>query len=127
MNEQSRKQRKRSSNWSSTITDANGRVVKAGLWVNDEFLRAASVPQVRDTRELVLKAQQILSALGYEPGPVDGVAGNGTVRAVRRFQLAQGNDPDGELTLSLLASLQKVAGSSVRPPVVEARPALAKV
>lgn len=49
--------------------------------------------------------QQALAALGYRPGPIDGIWGRQTMAAVRAFQLKQGLEPDGiagPLTLAAL-------------------------
>jgi len=45
--------------------------------------------------QLVRDAQQILTSLGYKPGPIDGLIGAKTVSAVRRFQSDYGLEADG--------------------------------
>lgn len=47
---------------------------------------------------LVLAVQKRLNALGYDVGPLDGVAGNKFDQALKFFQQANGCTPDGEAT-----------------------------
>lgn len=46
---------------------------------------------------LVKTVQRALKALGYSPGPIDGIYGPQTVAAVRAFQVDKGLVPDGEV------------------------------
>ena len=57
------------------------------------------------SEELVRLTQEKLTALGYDPGPVDGVAGNKTVDAVRSFQRDKGYFADGIINSDLLEKL----------------------
>jgi peptidoglycan hydrolase-like protein with peptidoglycan-binding domain len=50
--------------------------------------KGSNDPAVRDL-------QEALKALGHDPGPIDGVFGAGTERAVRSFQQAKGIAVDG--------------------------------
>jgi peptidoglycan hydrolase-like protein with peptidoglycan-binding domain len=50
--------------------------------------KGSNDPAVRDL-------QDALKALGHDPGPIDGVFGAGTERAVRSFQQAKGIAVDG--------------------------------
>ncbi len=59
----------------------------------------------------VLSTQRHLSRLGYDTGPVDGLLGPVTRRAVRDFQRDVGLIPDGEITDQLLEFL-----AGVNPP-----------
>lgn len=63
---------------------------------------ALAPPAADDT----VAAQRLLLALGYDPGPVDGIAGPATRDAIRRFEAAQGLPPTGRLTPALLARLR---------------------
>jgi len=69
-------------------------------------------PWPRDDRPLSLderkQLQQALKDRGFDPGPVDGIIGAGTKRALRRWQLSAGLPADGYASASLLAQL--VAG-----------------
>ena len=56
--------------------------------------------------ELVKDVQAYLSALGYEPVPIDGMAGQMTRVAIRAFQTDIGVSVDGEVTPQLLADLK---------------------
>ena len=47
--------------------------------------------------ERVLRAQRALRRLGYDPGPLDGVYGDQTEEAVRRFQRNNRLAPTGAL------------------------------
>jgi peptidoglycan hydrolase-like protein with peptidoglycan-binding domain len=67
----------------------------------EEYLREGA------TGAKVKELQQRLKALGFNPGPIDGIFGTGTVQAVISFQKYHGLDPDGIVgpaTQKLLAS-----------------------
>jgi multidrug efflux system membrane fusion protein len=49
--------------------------------------------------------QQRLQALGYEPGPIDGVLGTSTRDAIREFQRRSGLDVDGQVSPALAMAL----------------------
>ena len=61
------------------------------------------------TNELVRAVQQRLAALGYDPGPVDGLIGPRTRAAVRALQRDAARDADGVITFELLDRLQPPA------------------
>ncbi len=80
---------------------------------------ATNKPSAQYTRE----AQQILTDLGYDPGPVDGDYGLRTADAVKAFQKAQGIVVDGWIDQDLLTVLRRVASQrSSTLPKVESRP-----
>jgi peptidoglycan hydrolase-like protein with peptidoglycan-binding domain len=56
--------------------------------------------------QLTKKAQQLLTDLGYDPGPVEGDYGRRTADAVRAFQKAQGILVDGWVSESLIDKLR---------------------
>lgn len=56
----------------------------------------------------IYKMQGLLTSLGYDAGPADGVLGPQTIAAVRAFQKDQRLDEDGRPTPSLLARLEAV-------------------
>lgn len=65
-----------------------------------------SPPQV-DSETTVTLAQVGLRAYGYSPGPVDGLEGEATRRAMRAFRAARGLPSGDRVDASLLASLYR--------------------
>lgn len=61
---------------------------------------------VADEDQSILRAQQLLVRLGYDPGPVDGVAGQATQTALRAFQADMGLEQTGEIDDTVLARLR---------------------
>lgn len=61
---------------------------RLGAPVDDYLREGATGPKVKELQER-LKAQ------GFNPGPIDGIFGTGTVQAVISFQKYHGLDPDG--------------------------------
>lgn len=57
------------------------------------------------TAEDIKTTQEKLSLLGYDPGPIDGVIGNKTIKAVKEFQSDFGYFVDGLITKSLISLL----------------------
>lgn len=57
------------------------------------------------TRTDVLRAQQLLAQLGFDPGPQDGIAGRRTRSAIEQFQSARGLPVTGQLTPALMDRL----------------------
>ena len=53
----------------------------------------------------VVDVQKQLSALGYDPGPIDGALGPKTRKAVEAFQRASNLPPTSELTPETLGKL----------------------
>lgn len=66
-----------------------------------------------DRGEQVLRVQQQLQELGYDPGAADGVFGGATERAVLQFQASRGLEADG------------LVGEGTLRALAERRPALA--
>jgi hypothetical protein len=68
---------------------------------------APTRPSAAVARELgeVRQVQQALQSRGYEVGPVDGVMGEQTQRALRRFQREEGMIITGDVTLATRAAL----------------------
>jgi peptidoglycan hydrolase-like protein with peptidoglycan-binding domain len=54
-----------------------------------------------------------LSALGYQPGPVNGQLEADTVRAIREFELDKGLVPRGRISPELMAQLTAPAAGKV--------------
>jgi peptidoglycan hydrolase-like protein with peptidoglycan-binding domain len=63
---------------------------------------------IRETRT----AQQMLTQLGYAPGPVDGLGGKRTTAAVNAFQRAQGLEVTGIIDDTLISALQFASSSA---------------
>lgn len=70
-------------------------------------------------RAMVREAQQILTELGYRPGPVDGLFGSKTGAAITAYQrdtgLAQTGTPSAALLDQLRANRQAAAGPAPQP------------
>jgi TPR repeat protein len=92
-----------------------------GIPVEDRFLSEAGVQaymkqvsqaaaQRQQTalsrQKLVREIQQILTELGYAPGPVDGLFGGKTRSAIEAFQRKQGLAADGLATVQVLEALR---------------------
>ncbi|MGE0119655.1 MAG: peptidoglycan-binding protein [Dongiaceae bacterium] len=75
---------------------------------------APAVPAYDRTQ--VAEAQELLGRLGYDAGPVDGVMGARTARAIKAFQQANGLAPTGRPDDTLLAAL-RAATMSAEPSV----------
>jgi hypothetical protein len=58
-------------------------------------------------QKLVREIQQILTDLGYEPGPVDGLYGSKTRAAIQAFQRDNALEPNGLATAQVLEKLKK--------------------
>ena len=75
-------------------------------------------PAPDETVALVKAVQQILAKLGYDPGPIDGVVGAGTRRAIRTFEQEQKMPEKGRISGRLLQALIRVTGAdlaNIRP------------
>jgi len=66
----------------------------------------------------VAEAQHNLAQLGFYPGPIDGLYGPQTRRAVVAFTTHQGMPTDGQVTHSLLSYLRNDLNERIRPPSV---------
>lgn len=84
----------------------------------------AQTPQVSayDTGQ-VYETQTLLTRLGYDPGPVDGVMGGRTSNAIRQFEAAQGLTTTGQPTPALISRLRSVSRSPATAHVGVATPA----
>jgi tol-pal system protein YbgF len=77
-------------------------------------------PADHPTRDMVRQAQEMLAAMGYDPGPIDGDMGRRTTAAVTAFQQSKGIPVDGLVSDVLM---QHLLGAEEAAPAVE--PALA--
>lgn len=57
-------------------------------------------------RSTIIFVQQRLAALGYDPGPADGVYGPRTAAAIQAFLADRGLPPEAGITDTLIAALQ---------------------
>jgi len=69
-------------------------------------LNMAGVPDLG--RDNVRQVQHALQAKGFDPGPIDGVAGSRTKAAIRKFQDRFGMKASGEIDNQTLFALGKV-------------------
>lgn len=83
---------------------------------------SASVTVPSDRALMVRNIQSSLAAAGYNPGPVDGILGNGTRAAIRRYQADHGLPVTGEATPNFYRTLISDSGGSlaVAPPPASA-------
>jgi localization factor PodJL len=75
-------------------------------------LAAALAPSTVPNRHLVAEIQRLLRAKGYDAGLDDGLRGERTTDAIRRYQEKEGLPIDGEPSETLLERLR----AAVRPP-----------
>lgn len=59
----------------------------------------------RNNASIVPRVQQELAQAGYYSGPIDGILGDGTRRAIRDFERANGLPVDGRIDTELLRSM----------------------
>jgi len=72
--------------------------------------------KIGSTGEAVSYLQQSLIKLGYNPGPVDGIFGNGTDAAVRAFQASKGLVVDGIVGNNTWAAIDSALANPPTPP-----------
>lgn len=70
-----------------------------------------SVPE--ETVVLVKAVQEVLAKMGYDPGPVDGLMGPGTARAIRSFEEQQKMPVKGRISGKFLKALINVTGAKL--------------
>ena len=75
---------------------------------NDAQVQApiAPAPAISPLQDTVRQSQIYLAALGFDPGPADGLIGKRTRTAVQHFQRQAGLTPTGQITEELLRLLQ---------------------
>lgn len=74
--------------------------------------RPADAAGERITRDAVLKLQEDLATLGYEPGEADGIFGPATSEALSRFQKSRDSIADGHLDPEAIGLVREAAGGS---------------
>ena len=73
----------------------------------EPFQTPRPTSEERLSREQVEKIQELLAAMGYDPGPIDGVFGSQTRQAIKKFQRTAKLPADGYPTPELLEVLGK--------------------
>lgn len=68
-------------------------------------------PTIAAPNSTVLETQRLLSQLGFDPGPVDGLYGNKTQRAIKDYQKARGLVVNGQPSTALMSALQSEASA----------------
>jgi len=91
--------------------DMSNPEVISGLRPLPEGTRMVSATSI-DSKTLVREAQSMLTKLGYNPGPADGVAGKKTRQAVRDFQKKQRLTVTGEINDLLLQDLESALSNN---------------
>lgn len=66
-----------------------------------------------ETAALTKAVQEILAKMGYDPGPIDGVQGPGTARAIRSFEAQQKMSQKGRISGKLLEALIELTGANL--------------
>lgn len=66
-----------------------------------------------ETTALIKAVQEILAKMGYDPGPVDGLIGPGTARAIRSFEEQQKMPQKGRISGKVLQALIDVTGANL--------------
>ena len=61
--------------------------------------------------EVIRSVQQWLAALGYQPGQADGRLGEGTVKAIRDFEVDKGMVPRGRVSAELVGRLSEATAA----------------
>ncbi len=79
---------------------------------------AAEVQDLSASTALIHEIQFMLARLGIDPGPIDGVAGQQTLKAVRKFQVLSGMPQadlvnDGKISAVFLARLRSEAARTI--------------
>ena len=66
---------------------------------------------IEPPREAIREAQELLTVLGYQPGPADGIWGRRSAEAILSFQRDAGLSPSNQLTPQALFTLRSVLQS----------------
>jgi len=81
--------------------------------VEANLTKPAATAQSKARKVDVARLQTLLTELGYQPGPVDGLMGRRTAAAIRAFQKQHAMFVDGRPTLRLLTALESRAAGPV--------------
>ncbi len=92
--------------WKPKTPDKNANTVTVpDSWKDIEPKTTAATSE----QEMLQKAQVLLTKLGFDPGPADGLMGSKTRNAIMAFQQRSGMPVDGEFTPKLLDALSAVS------------------
>lgn len=72
------------------------------IWFNESRRRLS--------HDEIMDMQRRLALLGYSPGEADGLIGNKTLQAVKKFQRDNNLDDDGQVTMPLLGFIKSKTG-----------------
>lgn len=87
---------------------------RASAQLPEEIVRAFGLAPVLTGGQEVAALQRDLLWIGHYRGVIDGVAGPGTVEAVRAFQTSLGTTPSGSLDMDARARLDRLAQDTRR-------------
>lgn len=77
---------------------------------NPKVLSALRAPDAPLANSRVAAVQRVLVQRGFGPIKVDGLQGEGTRAAIRRFEASRGLPQRGEISAEFLAELSRVSG-----------------
>lgn len=99
----------------SVTGEVSERLLKQIVFGESDPSIAASAKQAipRETIALIKAVQQILAKMGYDPGPVDGILGASTRRAIQNFEQEQKMSAKGRISGRLLKALVRVTGTKL--------------
>ena len=66
---------------------------------------------------IVRQVQKVLAEQGYAPGPIDGLFGAATRKAIEKFERDHGLEPKGRISGRLIERMIKVTGRDFRQPM----------
>lgn len=94
-----------------TYTFADG-IALRGKWKQGRLVWPDRPPSTTIASVDVLEIQRQLLMKGFDPGPVDGLTGRRTIRAIQEYQQSAGLPVDGKATSRLLRQLRASIGAS---------------
>ncbi len=84
--------------------------IREAKLIDQRFKKTSNVSTKSDSNkpdaQLTREVQQLLTVLGYKPGPIDGDYGPGTSSAIKAFQRDSGLAQTGRVDIELLSSLR---------------------
>ena len=92
--------------WRPKALDKNVNSVE----IPPEWTTVANVTASLTSAQMIQKTQDILTSLGFEPGPADGMMGKRTVNAIKLFQSRAGIAVTGKVSPNLLNALENAQG-----------------